>query len=56
MADGLEPERIERTRLVGALIGYEHPGARPAVKAATLHGLALAPGGRGWRASVVLDV
>ncbi len=56
VADGLEPEALEETRLAGALLGYDHPGARPVVKAATLHGLALAPGGRGWRASVVLDV
>jgi SHS2 domain-containing protein len=58
--EGFVPDRVEalelgRNRLRATISG--HPGSPPhLVKAVTYHGLTLARAGRGWRATVVLDV
>jgi SHS2 domain-containing protein len=56
VADGLEVDRLSGGRLSGDLVGRVRDDARPIVKAATYHGLAVERDGDGWRASVVLDV
>lgn len=51
-----EVERAGPTELVARVRGVEPGALKTAVKAATLHEVALERGAEGWRASVVLDV
>jgi SHS2 domain-containing protein len=54
--EGLEDATVAGSRLTGTLVGRRSPTARPLVKAATYHGLAVRRAGEGWEARVVLDV
>lgn len=51
-----ELDAVEATRARGRAWGVEPAALKTAPKAATLHGLSLAPLGAGWGATVVLDV